>query len=75
MRQAGYTHTEATKIKMSLHNVGFKGRKHSEETKKRIKETSKKTWSNAELREKNGELKFLKEMITHVRRRNKKENI
>lgn len=37
----GIKRSDATKLLMSLNNVGFKGRKHSEETKKKMSESHK----------------------------------
>lgn len=37
----GIKRSDATKLLMSLNNVGFKGRKHSEETKKKMRESHK----------------------------------
>lgn len=37
----GLKRSDATKLLMSINNVGFKGRKHSEETKKKMRETRK----------------------------------
>jgi predicted GIY-YIG superfamily endonuclease len=37
----GIKRSDETKLLMSLNNVGFKGRKHSEETKKKMRESHK----------------------------------